>query len=211
MAVHRSGRAVGPGSGAGGYTAWNLIAECIRRPSTLAAIGMEGVTDRRARRQLFGLFLGLSFMGALARALLTEGLSGMTFVTALLALPGSIVSVLTTTLAMWVLATFFRPKARFGELLTGMVLCTVLSQLVLLVACVVGGVLVLTGAMPSPEVALLLVVLLVVLLCVISGYYIMGAFQVGCGGAILALFLLGLVNATLESVQKHLLDAVLPG
>ena len=211
MAARKSRGTVGARAPSGDATVWTLIAECVRRPSALADVGAGGITDRRVRRQLYAVFLAASFVSGLATGLLTNGLSLDAVLSALGQVPASIVSLLTSTLAMWVLATFFRPAAKFDELLSGLALCNVLSSLVLLLGCVVGGIMVLTGVGEPADVVLFLFVIFLVLVCIISGYYVMGAFEVGCGGAVLAFFLLFLVLVTLEALQDDLWGLILPG
>ena len=211
MAARKPGGPAATRPPSGEATVLTLIAECVRRPSALAEVGAGGVADWRIRRQLFAVFLAMSFVGSLGTGLIANGFSLAAFLSALGGVPASIVSLLTSTLAMWVLATFFRPKAKFGELLTGLALCNVLSSILLVLACGLGGAMVLTGVAQPLDAAFLLFVLWLVLVCVISGYYIMGAFQVGCGGALLALLLLAGVAGTLQAVQEALLKLILPG
>lgn len=211
MAARKSRGMVGARAPSGDATVWTLIAECVRRPSALADVGVGGITDRRVRHQLYAVFLAASFVGSLGTGVLTNGLSLAAVLSALGQVPVSIVSLLTSTLAMWVLATFFRPTAKFGELLSGLALCNVLSSLVLLLGCVVAGIMVVTGVGEPATVVLLLLVVCFVLWCIIGAYYIMGAFQVGCGGALLAFILLAVVLATLEASREALWGLILPG
>jgi len=184
MDTPEPGEADGAVAAPQGGTVLLLICECMRRPWHLPAIGAAGVTDRRMRRQLYGAFLVLSLLQGLACALIARAPAQRPLLAMAVTLTTMVALLLMTTLAMWVLATFFRPTAKFGELLSGLTLCQVFGALAFLAGSIVVELLVrvdLCAPMPALLVLWLLSLLLMALLII---YFITGAFDMGYRAAV---------------------------